>query len=635
MKIFVNESHFTQFERVRPFPTRRECVIYFFMKFLKNIFLLLLFVTAACSHASAAPDSGWTVDEVKIQGLETVKKKAAKKVLSVKGASIRPWVKKQAFDVKKIESDIEGLKNLLSSEGFYNASIEYSLEENEKRKKVDVIYQVAEGLPVLIEAVHVYGISSLDDETADQIGKLTGLEPGKRLRTPPYAKAKGEIVAYLKNHGRPYARVSGKILVDREKRTASITLNVIAGKKARFGPVQIKGFDKTDHRLIKSRLEVFENQEFSQKKLDDSRRNLFGLGFIKSLEIKPVADKKEERDALPIEVQGEYKKFKSLRAGVGYGTEDQFRVQAGWRHRHFTKKARLFDVTAKYSDLIQSAETRLYQPRFLSDRQELENVSGVKREDEVSYIDVSVFNDFTVTRKIGRHWRISGGHQLEIHRPQDLPEDLDKYDVKVDESYFVSSLKTGFDWNTRPQTADPDRGAIISNNFWWGSEYTGSEVDYFKSATELKYLFPMGKGFILGAKALYSGIQPLDDTETIPLFMRLFAGGSHSVRGYAYQKLGPEDEFEDPIGGLSKVEGSFEVRYPIYKKISGVAFCDAGAIMNDAFTIDTGALRYTAGPGLRYKSPVGALSLDVGFQLNPEDDDEDSYCIHFSVGQAF
>ena len=90
------------------------------------------------------------------------------------------------------------------------------------------------------------------------------------------------------------------------------------------------------------------------------------------------------------------------------------------------------------------------------------------------------------------------------------------------------------------------------------------------------------------------------------------------------------------------LEGSSEVRLPLWGKLGAVAFLDYGNVWRESWDIDLGDLRYAVGPGLRYPTPIGPARFDFGYQLNPIDDllvngepQKRRWRIHFSIGQAF
>ena len=106
------------------------------------------------------------------------------------------------------------------------------------------------------------------------------------------------------------------------------------------------------------------------------------------------------------------------------------------------------------------------------------------------------------------------------------------------------------------------------------------------------------------------------------------------MRGFPFQKLGPLDANEDPIGGNSLLVGNFEIRFPIYKDLGGVVFFDYGNVYKDEFDYKLDQLKYAPGAGLRYNTIIGPVRFDFGYALNPEPGIR-RYQFFFSIGQAF
>ena len=97
-----------------------------------------------------------------------------------------------------------------------------------------------------------------------------------------------------------------------------------------------------------------------------------------------------------------------------------------------------------------------------------------------------------------------------------------------------------------------------------------------------------------------------------------------------------------PIGGDSMLAFSAELRAMLSGNFGGVLFVDAGNVWADPWAFERGELRYAIGPGFRYQTPVGAMRIDVGYQLNPipgllvnGNAQTRRIRFHFSIGQAF
>jgi outer membrane translocation and assembly module TamA len=130
--------------------------------------------------------------------------------------------------------------------------------------------------------------------------------------------------------------------------------------------------------------------------------------------------------------------------------------------------------------------------------------------------------------------------------------------------------------------------------------------------------------------------------EDIPASERFYAGGENTVRGFALDRLGtPETIDQDgfPKGGHGLIVLNAEARIPVRGGLGAVAFLDGGNVFANVDDMDLTELRGSVGFGLRYRSPVGPIRVDLGFKLDrrllPNGDREPLTALHISLGQAF
>jgi len=123
-------------------------------------------------------------------------------------------------------------------------------------------------------------------------------------------------------------------------------------------------------------------------------------------------------------------------------------------------------------------------------------------------------------------------------------------------------------------------------------------------------------------------------TDELPLVERFFLGGRSTVRGYEQDTLGPKGADNNPTGGNAFLMGNLELRTAVGKGIGIVPFLDAGNVWVKPADFRISDIRYTAGLGLRYETPVGPLRIDYGVKLNKEER-ESRGAVHFSIGHAF
>jgi len=197
----------------------------------------------------------------------------------------------------------------------------------------------------------------------------------------------------------------------------------------------------------------------------------------------------------------------------------------------------------------------------------------------------------------------------------------------------ISSVSEGFARDARDNAIDPTRGNYLSTSLEWATTYLGSQTDFLKWYTELRAYQPFERMVFAGA--IRAGLaRGFRNTLNLPLSQRFFAGGCTTIRGFEQDTCGPVNNQGQPIGGNAMLIMNLENRFPIYGDVGGLAFVDIGNVFKRVEFIDLSQLRYTAGVGIRLKTPIGPLSLDWGYKLDRQVG-ESPYEFCFSVGNAF
>jgi outer membrane protein assembly factor BamA len=207
---------------------------------------------------------------------------------------------------------------------------------------------------------------------------------------------------------------------------------------------------------------------------------------------------------------------------------------------------------------------------------------------------------------------------------------------------LLGALTFDYRRSTTPSVLDSRRGSIVNVHLERAGARPWGDFNYTEITLEARHYKTIGR---FGVVALRGRIGTIDgqgpDESDVPFFKRYFLGGSNSLRGWGRFEVSPLSGSGLPIGGHSMVEMSSELRTPLFGKASLVLFADAGSVASSAWNF-ADELRYDAGPGLRYLTPVGPIRVDLAFQLNriPNllvDGEPESrrWRVHFSLGQAF
>ncbi len=208
--------------------------------------------------------------------------------------------------------------------------------------------------------------------------------------------------------------------------------------------------------------------------------------------------------------------------------------------------------------------------------------------------------------------------------------------IEQDESrgeYRLISLPLSFSADTADDLLDPARGGKIVLQAAPNQDLESKEVTFLKaSSTVTRYLSLFkAPGSVLALRGSIGSIIGQSRLR-IPADERFYAGGGGSIRGYAYQSVGP---FEGkPTGGRSFAELSAEIRVRVSERLGMVFFLDGGNAFASKVPLE-GSLRWGTGIGLRYFTPIGPIRADLGIPLDRRPDVDDRYQFYVSIGQAF
>jgi outer membrane protein assembly complex protein YaeT len=568
-------------------------------------------------------------------GNKVIPGKKLREELSFDLPSPWPWKKPPVYKPDDLAVDLDRIRLYYRKQGFYHARITSQVTRTQDRR-VWVEIKIEEGPWIKLTRVEVKG-ADIPPSALPEIREASPLKIGERFTESNYEGLKRTYLSYFLDHGHPYAKIEGKVLLDEETNLAGVHLTVQPGVRCTFGEVSLQGERLTPDRVILRKLTFKPGDLYSLKELYESQRRLYALDLFQSVSLTPQEASAGDR-RVPIVVEVQEKKRRSVKLGLGYGNEDQFRARLGLRWRNLAGGGRLLDLDAKYSYLETRLMGTLTSPQILTTHLDLVWQTGLVQQRFASFTDRAYFTQVRLERDLPQRWRLAVGHALEWDRPFNIPlETLILLGEAAASKTDRASM--GIFWLRRDTTdnpIDPHQGGILSFAGEVAPDFFGSTVQFARAVAEARRYQSLGESKVVLAGRLKCGIiEPMQGTPEIPLYRRFFAGGANSVRGYRLDYLSPRAPNGTPIGGNALLEGSVEARLPIYKEFRAVAFLDFGNVYLQTRDIDLGQLRYASGFGLRYQTPVGPVGLDVGFPLNPLDPKQDTYRIYFTIGQTF
>lgn len=574
------------------------------------------------------------ISKINVKGAKKVKQKEIKKVMTSRAPSVKAIFKpKPVFKEETLKEDIEHIKMLYWTKGFYSVQISYSLEEIEDNL-VNIQILIDEGELTVVKDIEFL----MDEEEIESFEvnfrQLVPIKVEEAFVLEKYEKSKEVIYQFLANRGYPIASVEGEAKVDREKKAAYLSFQVTAGTKAYFDQISVQGTQSVTENIILRELSFERGQLFSLSKIQESQKKLYNTRLFKTAIISYEREV-HAGDQININIKVTERKMRSFKIGAGYGTDDKLRGLIGWTHRNFGGAGGEFQIIGRASSLVRQLEVSFRQPYFPDMKSQLLIASLLEQETKPSFILDKFTNKVRLSRKLTDHSDGFLGYNLDFNKLKEVAPLTAVTLENVPEDITLNSyISVGMSHDNSNDLFYPTRGNAESLVMELSSRYLGSQENYLKVKADVKAYYRLVDDVVLAARLTLGFINPFDAANDIPIFVRFFSGGSNSIRGYPFQLLGPLDPQQKPIGGTSLLESSLELRFPIWKQLRGVVFADAGTLSQGIFDYPIDELKYSVGIGLRYQTLIGPIRLDIGYPLNP-DIPLDRFRIHVSIGQAF
>ena len=549
---------------------------------------------------------------------------------------------------RRAQDDLARLQTALRSEGYYAAEVDYRIEETETARTVTLA--VTPGPRYSLTAYDIdYADGAAPTAGAPPRLEDIGIEPGMAARAPDIVAAERKLVSLLNERGYPFARVAErKSIVRHETRDMVVRLSISTGALARFGALSIAGAQEVEQDFLRALIDWEDGEIYDRRKVDSTRRNLSGTGLFESVGIAtgPIPDGQAPGDQapgdqapddqapgdqlrVPMQLTVVEGKHRTIGASVGYSTDVGPEGEVFWEHRNFLGENEQLRLSATGSFVEQVGAVTLRKPVFLERGQDLlASLTGGNRDTD-AFDQLFVESSFAIERGWQENWRLSAGVAPSV-------SNLDEVDRDDERRLALIGLPLTAVRDTRDDLLDPTSGLFLdvalTPTFGAGSD----QLLFAKAAAggSAYYGFGPDDRFVLAGRSRIGSIVG-ERTEAVPADRRFYAGGGGSIRGYEFQRVGPLDEDNEPLGGRSLLELGGEVRVRLTEEIGAVPFIDGGTVFDSPYPDMDETLRWAAGLGVRYFTGFGPLRLDVAFPLNPRDDVDDVFQFYVSFGQAF
>lgn len=472
---------------------------------------------------------------------------------------------------------------------------------------------------------------AVSEDVTERVQEAVAKNVGGPAQGRAVVDAEQAALGELNREGRPYAK-KGKRRAEAnfDLDTLDVVTALEPGPYTVYGDTTVTGLREVEESYIRDFITWKKGDPVSRAELRAAQRQLAGTQLFDSVTVEipsaPPEDFPEgETYFAPVLITTEEGKHRSISGGLNYSSEYGPGVRARWEHRNLFGRNEQFSAEAEADIERQSLELTYIKPRFTKRTRDLVGSLEVFREDEDAYEAIGATGLLSIEEQINPNLKGSLGIGLEI---AEIDEDGDTRDS------YIFGLPATLAYDDTDDLLDPTEGirasaAVAPWGGWFDEDNTAFLVTDLNGSTYIP--FDRDHLYVLAVRGRAAAVFA-ESSERVPTNRRLYAGGGGSVRGFETQAVGPLDDDDDPVGGLTAAELSVEGRVR-FGNFGVVPFVDAGVVSQELFS-EYDEIRVGAGLGLRYYSPVGPIRADVAFPINRRGRDPD-FQFYISIGQAF
>lgn len=573
------------------------------------------------------------------------------------------WFSSDEYSREALAGDIERLRSYYLDRGYVNFDVTSTqVSIGADKSEIFITLNVDEGSQYRVGDVRFTGDLEIGEQEARD---LLAVERGEIFSRQELNASTEAVRQRLGAEGFAFADVEGVPEVADDGETVDLVIAVDPGQRAYVRRIEFVGNTTTDDEVLRREMIQMEGAPASTDSITQSRQRLERLGFFSQVEVD-TEQVPGEPDKLDVTYNVEEQPSGSVSASVGFSQSAGVIYGVGLSQNNFLGTGNRVNVGAQRSDTFTSVNFGFTDPYWT-----LDGISRgynlFYRETDYEDSDISSYStdafgagiDFGYP--ISELSRLNFGASVEditVKTYRDTASEIQRY--VQDEGENAQTLKLNANWtrNNLNRGIMPTAGDYQRLSVETGAP--GSDTEYYKVSARAQQLFALNDAWSLKFSGDLGYADTLGGEDPYPFYENFYAGGLGSVRGFTSNTLGEqttpgrEGGRDRTLGGNVLVEGSAEVIFPVpfvedQNSFQASLFLDAGntflsscydVLDEDASRqqcnsgVDLGDLRYSAGVGLSWLTPVGPLTFAVAEPLNDESEDDTQF-FQFSLGQSF
>lgn len=518
------------------------------------------------------------------------------------------------------------VRNALQALGYYSPEIAIDVQRTEPVWSMQI--NVEPGEPVRIRGIDIRLLGpAASDETMLALVADSGFIAGEVLHHGRFENFRKKLLSTGQQRGYLDGEITrSRVGVQVDAGTADILLRYDSGPRFRFGAVR---YDEAliSPDLVDALLTFETGEHYDQSRLRKFQSNLQATNFFSSVIVQPLRED-ALGDQVPIDVTLHAAKRHTFEVGVGYSTDTEGRVSLTWRTPKINRYGHSQVTRVEYSPVNPSGRFT-YSIPVTNPLTDVVQLWARLEENEYGKIKSRQMES-------GARREIKEGKWIYSYSLRGLNESWDDLYSSPANDYLLPGGSLSSREYSGSQV-DPKGGFNQLYTLEGGNQQLGSDIDLLRMTAEWRYIATPWPRHRLVTRAEVGAVETADeDRSNLAPSLSFFAGGSQSIRGYAYQSLGAEETVVQPdgttrrlvVGGNRLAIASAEYQYYFTDTWRGALYVDGG----DAFDEGNFDTKVGAGFGIHYITPVGAVRVELANSVSEENPD---WYFHLTIGAEF
>ena len=507
---------------------------------------------------------------------------------------LAPYLPEAGGSPRRLQEELGGI---LATEGYFSPQFGFSGDGESLMLRLDP------GPRTLIGEVDVRIDGAIDESRRQALVAGWSLPVGQPFRQKDWNEAKQQILGELLAYEHPAAQLAdSQAEIDAEHRSARLQAHYVTGPRYRFGALRIEGLSRYSPELVERYNRVVRpGQPYDETQLHALQTTLQATPYFGSVDTEldmtatPGADGSIEA---PVIVQVREKAAHSVAFGVGASSNTGARIESSYHTPNVMNRAWELDSGLRIEQKKQTAYTDLFLPPDDRNRRHSLGLMGETTDIQGLRTERYAFGVQTVQVRGSVEQRLALNWEHEHREPLDA--------VATTSRALVPNIQ----WIVRQVDSriEPRRGYVAMFQTGGGLHAALSDSDFLRVHGRYQHYFPLGHADTLSLR-VEMGKTLASSRQGIPQNYLFRAGGTGSVRGYAYQSLGVR-EGGAVVGGRYLTVVSAEFTHWLDESWGVAAFADAGDA-GDSPRWSKPAVGY--GVGVRWRSPAGPIGADLAY----------------------